>query len=212
MKTRARPQVLPELRRSGAEKWSAERIGALSVAEIKQLLANAERLQETELAALCATALTAARSAQSAARRTVAPRPRRLIPRGRAFQERGVWLTDPRTSWGGVRKSDGAVVMALWADDVVSSEGGCSYLLWRPNSDGARPWSDTAGGKERLAHCRQAMQAGRAEGMLVHGHALDGRLPQDRAKTVLGVNPEVVLSLKVELRGEDYWAVWGKGG
>ena len=212
MKTRTRAAPQAEFRRSGAEKWTADRIAGLSVADLKQLLANAERLQETELAALCATALTAARSAQWAARRTAAPKPARLIPRARAFQERGVWLTDPKTSWGGVRKSDGAVVMALWAKDIVSTDAGCSYLLWRPNSDGARPWSDTAGGKERLAHCRQAMQAGRAEGLLVHGQALDGRLPQDRAHTVLGVDPEVVLALKVEMRGEEYWAVWGKSG
>jgi hypothetical protein len=36
-----------------AAHWTKDRISALSTAEIRQLRANAERLQETELAALC---------------------------------------------------------------------------------------------------------------------------------------------------------------
>ena len=39
--------------------WTPERIGALQLAEMKQLLANAERLQEDEIAALCRQAIKA---------------------------------------------------------------------------------------------------------------------------------------------------------
>jgi hypothetical protein len=34
-------------------KWSKEQINSLSTLEVRQLLANAERLQETEVAAIC---------------------------------------------------------------------------------------------------------------------------------------------------------------
>ena len=42
---------------SRATTWSLERIVALQLPEIKQLLANAERLQEEEIAALCKQAI-----------------------------------------------------------------------------------------------------------------------------------------------------------
>jgi hypothetical protein len=191
--------------------WTAERIARLSAQDIKQLRANAERLQDAELAGLCAQALESACVAH-AAPRPKSPRghARKLIARGRAFVARGVWLDDPKTSWGGVRRSDGAVVMALWADDILSADGTCSYLLWRPNTGGRRPWSDTPAGKERLGHCKRALEAGRAEGLLVHGQSLQGCLPQERAHTVYGVDPDTVLAFEVQLRGEEYWAVWGK--
>jgi hypothetical protein len=35
-------------------------------------------------------------------------------------------------------------------------------------------------------------------------------LPEDKARSVHGVDPETVLRFKVEKRGEEYWAVWGK--
>src|SRR5439155_1194647 len=60
----------------------------------------------------------------------------KLMPRTRAFEARGVWLYDPRTSWSGVRKADGTVVMALWQPAVKSRDGGCRCLLWAPNADG----------------------------------------------------------------------------
>jgi hypothetical protein len=193
-----------------ARPWTAERIAKLSAQDIKQLRANAERLHEAELVALCGQALESARAAH------VGPRPktsrthaRKLVARTSAFQARGVWLEDPK-SWGGVRKSDGTIVLALWADHVVWSQGECTYLLWRPSTGGARPWSDTPAGKERLAHCRRAMDAGGAEGLLVYGQSLHDCLPEERAHTVYGVDPDTVLAFKVELRGEDYWAVWGK--
>lgn len=190
--------------------WTAERIAELSAQDIKQLRANAERLHEAELVALCAQALKSAHASHAGpGPKTPRSHARKLIARTRAFQARGVWLDDPK-SWGGVRKSDGTIVMALWADHIVSSQGECSYLLWRPNTGGGRPWSDTAAGKERLMHCRQAVDAGGAEGLLVYGQSLHDCLPQERAHTVYGVDPDTVLAFNVELRGEDYWAVWGK--
>jgi len=192
--------------------WTPERIADLSVQEIKQLRANAERLNKSELVALCGEALQAVPRASTGVRRALWPRTkaRKLIARTRAFEARGVWLHDPRASWSGVRKSDGAVVMALWVDAIESADGACRCLLWRPNVDGARPWSDTAAGRERLEHCRRAMERGSAEGLLVYGQPLTGRLPEDRAYSVHGVDAETVVSFKVEAQGTEYWAVWGK--
>jgi len=48
---------------SRATTWSAERVAALpQVLEVKQLLANAERLGETELAVICTAEITKRRS------------------------------------------------------------------------------------------------------------------------------------------------------
>jgi hypothetical protein len=44
----------------------------------------------------------------------------------------------------------------------------------------------------------------------VQGEALEGRLPEDRARTVLGIDAETVVHFQVELRGAEYWASWGK--
>lgn len=41
------------VRPTRAAQWTRERIDALSTAEVRQLRDNAERLQETEIAALC---------------------------------------------------------------------------------------------------------------------------------------------------------------
>jgi hypothetical protein len=49
-----------------ALEWTPERIARLSPLEIKQLRANAERLNEPELVALCGEALKAARRQQRA--------------------------------------------------------------------------------------------------------------------------------------------------
>jgi len=46
------PPILPR-----ETTWTAERISALSLIEMRQLLANAERLGESEIAALCAQAI-----------------------------------------------------------------------------------------------------------------------------------------------------------
>jgi hypothetical protein len=109
-----------------------------------------------------------------------------------------------------VRKADGKVVMALWADAVESAEGACRYLLWAPNADGSRPWSDTPAGKERLEHCKRALELGSAEGLLVHGEGLAGHLPEEKAYAIHGVDAETVLVFEVERIGAEFWAAWGK--
>jgi hypothetical protein len=199
-------------RPSGASAWTRERLDKLSRQELLNLQVNAARLGEHELAELCAQLLKerprAATQSDGAARRTKGRS--RFLPRSRAFAARGVWLQDPRMSWSGVRKADGAVVMAIWQSAVQLRDGVCACLLWAPNLDGLRPWSDTSAGQERLEHCRLAVERQGAEGLLVHGEALEGRLPEDRARTVLGIDPETVIQLRVEQRGAEYWAVWGK--
>ena len=88
--------------------------------------------------------------------------------------------------------------MALWAEAIESAEGGCRSLLWSANADGSRPWSDTSAGKERLEHCKRAVELGRAEGLLVYGQRLEGRLPEDRPEYDLDGN-------LVQERHEDPW-------
>jgi len=195
-----------------ASAWTRERLDRLSREELVNLHANAERLGEQELAALCAALLEERprRGAPSAALATRLKGHPKLMPRTRAFEARGVWLYDPRTSWSGVRKGDGTVVMALWHAAVKSRDGGCCCLLWAPNVDGARPWSDSPAGRERLEHCKLAIERKGAEGLLVYGQPLEGRLPEDRATTVLGIDIETVIHFQVELHGAEYWASWGK--
>jgi len=192
--------------------WTVDRLGRMTVQEIKQLRDNAVRLDEPSVAALCSEALNARPRGPVEARCKSSPRTRarHLIARVKAFEARGVYLEDPRTGWGGVRKADGAVVLAMWADAVLSADGTCSYLLWAPNVDGSRPWYDTPAGRARLEHCRRALEIGRAEGLLVYGEALRGHLPEDKAHAVRGVDAELVLAFQVQLRGDEYWAVWGK--
>lgn len=196
-----------------ADDWTRERIERLPGPEIMQLRANAERLNEPDLAALCSDVLASARSSARKKTRTGAgpgTTARKLIGRAKAFEARGVWLQDTRTSWGGVRKSDGAVVMALWADAIESVDGACRCLLWAANVAGARPWSDTPAGRERLEHCRRAIELGRAEGLLVYGESMKGMLPEEKAAAIHGVDPETVVSFGVEARGDEFWAVWGR--
>lgn len=192
--------------------WTKERLQRLDRQELKQLMANAQRLAEPELAALCAETLKGlpARGPTSSGAASPGKLRIHLVPRASAFQARGVWLRDPRVSWSGIRKSDGAVVFALWAPAVESEKGGCCCLLWAPNLEGHRPWSDSTAGQERLEHCRVARESGSAEGLLVHGQAMEGRLPEDRARTVHGIDTAIVIRFMVEQRGDEYWAVWGK--
>lgn len=199
-------------KRGNAEEWTLTRIGELSVQEIKQLRDNAERLNEPSVVELCRVALQDARSRRGRALRKSGPRTkaRRLIARVNAFEARGVFLQDARTSWSGVRKADGKVVMALWADAVETAGGTCRYLLWAPNVDGSRPWSDKPAGRERLEHCKRALELGSAEGLLVYGQALTTHLPEDKAYKIHGVDPETVLTFEVEQVGADFWAKWGK--
>lgn len=199
-------------KRGNAQEWTLARVVELSVQEIKQLRDNAERLNEPSVVQLCRAALQDARSSRGRALRKLGPRTkaRRLIARVNAFEARGVFLQDARTSWSGVRKADGKVVMALWVDAVETAGGTCRYLLWAPNVDGSRPWSDKPAGRERLEHCKRALKLGSAEGLLVYGQGLTTHLPEDKAYEIRGIDPETVLTFEVEQVGAEFWAKWGK--
>jgi hypothetical protein len=190
--------------------WTRERIDALATPEVRQLRANAERLNEGEVMKLCDGVLDErpkTRGPGAGARKSPG---RSLVSRSKAFELRGVFLQNPAWSRSGVRRSDGVVVLTIWAEHVRSESGACSYLLYAPNLDGSRPWSDKSGGKERLEHCRIAAEQGSAEGLLVHGRRLEGSLPDDKALSVDGVDPQIVLAIRVEQRGDEYWAIWGR--
>ena len=195
-----------------ASAWTRARLDGLSREEMLNLQANAVRLDEQELAALCDELLKGRPRSGPASSGAVSrtKERQRLMPRSRAFGARGVWLYDPRTSWSGVRKSDGMVVIAMWQAAVQSHDGTCACLLWAPNVRGIRPWSDTEAGRERLEHCKLAIGRKGAEGLLVRGEALQGRLPEDRARAVHGIDAETVIRFQVEMRGAEYWATWGR--
>jgi hypothetical protein len=196
--------------RSRSNRWTIERITRLAQREVTQLRTNAENLGKVQVVALCDQVLVLERPhvlAENAGRRLKAKHPR-LVTRRAAFETRGVTLR-LLSSWGGVRPSDGTVVMSIWKDDIQSENGLCRYLLWAPNKNGSRPWSDKPGGRERLEHCRQACARGFAEALLVYGEPLAGHTPEDRAATVSGIDPSVLLHIEVVLRGREYWAVWG---
>ena len=192
-----------------ADEWPAERIAKLERDEVEQLRHNAAALGESEIVSRC-EAVLATRTPSRRAAPSKSAKARRLISRSAAFEARGVYLANARTSWSGVRRSDGVVVIGIWADAVQSRDGGCSCLLWAPNNGGSQPWSDTAAGQERRQHCELAVAAALAEGLLVYGERLDGHVPEDKARSVHGVDPQTVVRFKVEKRGEQYWAVWGK--
>lgn len=191
--------------------WTLEKIASLTTPEIRQLRANAERLQEDDICALCAQVL-ADRPRGLAAPRAPAKKKRadgrRLVSRSQAFGMRGVTLANRFWSRSGTTAT-GEVVFSLWAADVQRSATGNSYLLWAPNVDGARPWSDKPAGKERLEHCRKAVTLGTAEGLLVFGTRIEGTLPDEKALSVDGADADSVLTIGVEKRGDEYWATWG---
>lgn len=190
MSERRELRILP---RGRVAKWSKEQIDKLSTPELRALLVNAERLKESEVAALCGELLDARPRGRPALRRDRRSAPaRRLVTRGKAFEMHGVKLRSRVWSRSGIR-DNGSVVMTVVADEVQRLEGTDSYLLWGPNVDASRPWSDTPGGKERLEHCRIALERGAAEGLLIYS---------DKG----GVDAETLLSLRVEKRGEEYWA------
>jgi hypothetical protein len=186
--------------------WSKEQIDKLSTPELRALLVNAERLNEPEVAALCNELLDARPRGRPPVRRDRRAGPaRRLVTRGKAFETHGVTVRSRVWSRGGAR-NDGAVVFAIAADEVQEADGAHSYLLWAPNVDDSRPWSDTPGGKERLEHCRTALERGAAEGLLVYGKRTAGAAPKDNGTSAERVDAETVLSLRIEKRCEEYWA------
>jgi hypothetical protein len=188
MNERRDARLLP---RGRIAKWSKEQLDKLSTAELRILEANAARLKESEVAALCGELLDARPHGRPPAQRARSAGPaRRLVARGRAFEMHGVRVRSRVWSRGGVR-TDGAIVLTIAADELQAVDGARSCLLWAPNVGDSRPWSDTPGGTERLAHCRAALERGTAEGLLIYTERVDA---------------ETVLSLRIEKRGEEYWA------
>lgn len=181
------------LPRGRVAKWTRDRLSGLSTPELEALVVNAERLKEPEVAALCKELLAGR------------PGGRRLVTRARAFAMHGVSASSRAWSRGGLREN-GAVMLALAADEAREVDGARSYLLWAPNVGGSRPWSDTPGGRERLEHCRIALERGAAEGLLMYGKRTAGATPKDDGARGRQADATTVLSLRVEKRGEEYWA------
>jgi hypothetical protein len=194
------------LERGRIASWSKERIAKLTTLELRALLVNAERLQETEVAALCNELLDARPRGRPPVRRDKrSGEGRRLITRGKAFEKQGVVPANRVWSRGGVR-ADGTVVLAIRAEDVQKTKGVDSYLLWAPNIRNSHPWSDTPGGQERLEHCRIALERGVAQGLLMYGKPVAGVPPKSSGAGDDRVDAGRVLSLSIEKRGKEYWA------
>lgn len=149
--------------------WTKERIEKLSPGEIKSLRKNAGERGAEDVVALCDEVFSAKFKAAAARARREAPPKRhpRLVSRKKAMELRGVTLRNPRWSWGAIRPTDGMAVLTIWGDEIGETASGFESLLWGPNVDGSRPWSDSAGGRERLEHCRIAAAMGEGEGLLV---------------------------------------------
>src|SRR4051794_25520476 len=195
-----------------SQEWTPERLARLDTVDLQQLRENAATLGAATVVALCDAALEGRPKvrAKRGGAAAVPKRARNLISRSKAFQARGVYLPEQDSSWSGVRKSDGAIVMSLWAPAIARQKGACTQLLWGPNVDGSRPWADTLAGQERLTHCKLALERGRGEGLLVYGENFDGETAESNARSVHGADPEYVVDFKVEQRGAEYWAVWGE--
>jgi hypothetical protein len=195
----------PILPRGRIAKWSKEQLDKLSTPEVRALMANAERLNETEVAALCNDILTARPRGHAPARRhRDAPAAASLVSRGKAFRMNGVSLHNRTWSRGGIRP-DGAVLFAVRAEDVQYAEGKSSCVLWAPGTTDA----DSPAANERLEHCRKALERGAAEGLMTYGKRAAG-VAADANKTDKTDRMDAVTLLKmsIEMRGEEYWATW----
>jgi len=190
-------------------KWNEEKIKKLAPSEVRQLKDNAERRGRDDVVRMCEFVL-ADRQKFHVESKTKAKKRNgsRLVSRSKAFEMRGVTLRNKRWSWGGVRESDGAVVLTMWADSIVRQDGNSRYLLWAANTDGSRPWSDNAGGKERLRHCKLALEQGEAEGILIYGERRGKDLPPESSSKVHGADGATVIRFRVEQDGNEFWAVW----
>jgi hypothetical protein len=122
--------------------------------------------------------------------------PAPTISRHDAFTAQGVTLRYPQRSWSGVRADDGAVVIALREAEIQSHFEGFSCLLWAPVIEGATEWVDRPSKRERLEHCRLAVLRSGAEGLIAYGPAAQ-------------IERDAVLTLRVEIRSGEYWALWG---
>jgi hypothetical protein len=194
--------------RGRVAKWSREQIDRLTTPELRALLENAERLKESEIAAVCGEILDARpRGRPPAARQKRVGPARQLVSRRKAFEMHGAAPASRLWSLGAVR-ADGTVMLMLHADQAQRVEAQQSYPLWAPNVDGSHPWSDSPAGQERLGHCRTALERGAAEGLLMYGkRAAAGAPPKNAGASRPLVDAATVLGLRVEQRGEEYWAV-----
>ena len=128
--------------------------------------------------------------------RLIFPRqqPRR-ISRNEAFAAQGVSLKFAQRSWSGIRSDDGCVVMAIRHEDVHASPEGLSCLLWSSRECSVHG-TDRPSRQERLEHCRLARLRGTADALVVYGAAADAER-------------DTVISIRVEMHHDEYWAVWG---
>ena len=196
------PRMLP---RGRVATWSREQIDRFSTPEVRALLANAERLKETEVAGLCNEILDSRPRGHPPAQRSARTSPGlRLVSRAKAFEARGVRPASRLWSRGAIRADD-MVVLMLRSETAEKAGGAQRYLLWAPNVGASHPWSDTAGGQERLQHCRIALERGAAEGLLTYGKRAAGAAQGDTGATRELIDAETVLALRVEKRGEEYW-------
>jgi hypothetical protein len=190
--------------RGRVAKWSKEQIDKLTTLELRALLANAERLKEPEVAAICNEILDARPRGRPPVRRDKhTPKASRLVTRRKAFEMHGVSPRNRVWSRGGIG-TNGTVVLTVRADEVEKAGVQHSYLLWAPDIE----WAETPAGKERLEHCRIALERGAAEGLLIYGKRAAGQAPEDKSITAERVDAETVLSFQVEKRGEAYWATY----
>jgi hypothetical protein len=189
--------------------WSKEKVAQLKQQEVESLRSNALRLHETEVVAWCDEILQRkpsknGRPGKVKRQHELDGRP--LLRMNAAMEARGVKLRNPRWSWGGVRSSDGIVVLTMWAAGVQKDGQLSRYLLWGPE----KGWSASPGGKERLEHCRLAIaNGGRAEGVLIYGARRGRDVPEDEPSKVSGVDAHKVISLRIQQEGQEYWAAWG---
>ena len=205
-KLKDKPPLLP---RGRVSHWSRERLDKLTTPELRALLDNAERLNESEVAALCRELLDARPRGRGPSRRAKHSGVTRegLVTRGKAFELHGVKPRNRMWSRGGVR-ADGAVVLALRVEDVQRAGATSQCLLWAPNTANDRPWSDSPAGQERLEHCRLALERGAAEGLLAYGGAATPAASGAIGGKAERLDAQTVLKLEVERRDEEYWARW----
>lgn len=162
--------------------WSREQYDNLSTPELRALMANAERLNEPEVAALCSEILDKRPRGHAPAPRGRREPGQRLLSRNKAFEEHGITPKSRIASRSGL-KADGRVLFIVRAADAQKSEGGVGYLLWSP----------IAGDEERKEHCRIALEAGSAAALLSY--------EKER------VDASKLLTLRIEQRGQETWGV-----
>ena len=119
----------------------------------------------------------------------------RRISRRDAFAAQGVSLKFAQRSWSGIRGDDRYVVIAIRHEDVLASSEGLRCLLWSSGACSIHG-TDRPSRDERREHCRLARFRGNADVLVVYGQAAE-------------VERDAVVSVRVELRHGEYWAVWG---